>query len=79
MLGLCFLDKGLPQLAVKWYERALEQPGLPEQEVQGLLYDLGNALQDTGQREKAYQIFVDLYGMNTNYRDVVARLEELAS
>ena len=77
MLGVCFLDKGLPELAVKWYRRALEQPALPEEQQLGLLYDLGSALLSAGDREAAYKAFVDIYGVNSNYRDVVARLEEL--
>jgi len=28
-------------------------------------------------KESAYKVFVDLYGMDTNYRDVVARIKEL--
>src|SRR5713226_10761948 len=28
MLGLCFLEKGLPQLAIKWYKKGLETPGI---------------------------------------------------
>jgi tetratricopeptide (TPR) repeat protein len=77
MLGVCFLDKGLPELAVKWYRRALEVPNLPEEQQLGLLYDLGTALLAAGEREAAYKAFVDLYGVNSNYRDVVARLEEV--
>ena len=77
MLGICFLDKGLPELAVKWYRRALETPGLPEEQQLGLLYDLGTAQLAAGDRDTAYKTFVDIYGVNSNYRDVVARLEEL--
>ena len=77
MLGLCFLDKGLPELAVKWYHRGLEAPGLSEEDTLGLLYDLGCAYLAVGDQESAYKAFVDLYGINTNYRDVVARIEEL--
>lgn len=78
MLGLCFLDKGLPELAIKWYRRGLDSPGLSEQESLGLLYDLGSAYVSMGEQEQAYRTFVEIYGINTNYRDVVARLEELA-
>lgn len=77
MLGLCFLDKGLPELAVKWYHRGLEAPGLSEDDNLGLLYDLGCAYLAVGDQDSAYKTFVDLYGINTNYRDVVARIEEL--
>lgn len=78
MLGICFLDKGLPALAVKWYRRGLEAPGLNEEDNLGLLYDLGCAYLTVGDTESAYKTFVELYGVNSNYRDVVARLEELA-
>jgi pilus assembly protein FimV len=77
MLGLCFLDKGLPELAVKWYRRGLEAPGLGEEDMLGLLYDLGVAYLATEDTATAYKTFVEIYGVNTNYRDVVARLEEL--
>lgn len=77
MLGLCFLDKGLPELAVRWYRRGLDTPGLSEEDNLGLHYDLGCAYLGLGDKESAYKVFVDLYGMDTNYRDVVARIEEL--
>ncbi|HUO86157.1 MAG TPA: hypothetical protein VM617_02100, partial [Thermoanaerobaculia bacterium] len=76
MLGLSFLEKGLPELAVKWYERGLEAPELSEEDQLGLLYDLGNALLAVDDRDAAYHRFVELYGINSHYRDVVARLEE---
>ncbi|HEX9671537.1 MAG TPA: tetratricopeptide repeat protein, partial [Thermoanaerobaculia bacterium] len=77
MLGLCFLDKGLPELAVKWYRRGLETPGVTEEDAAGLLYDLGNVQMELGENDAAYRTFVELYGINTNYRDVVAKLAEL--
>jgi tetratricopeptide (TPR) repeat protein len=77
MLGLCFLDKGLPELAIKWYRRGLEAQGLSEEDTLGLLYDMGCAYLAMGDNGGAYKTFVDVYGINTNYRDVVARIEEL--
>lgn len=76
-LGLCFLEKGIPELAVKWYRRGLDAPGVSEDDSLGLLYDLGNAYLSTGDNDTAYKTFVELYGINSNYRDVVARIEEL--
>ena len=77
LLGGCFLDKGLPELAVKWFRKGLEVPDLPEEATLGLLYDLGNLYLTTGERERALKTFVEIYGINSNYRDVVAKLEEL--
>jgi tetratricopeptide (TPR) repeat protein len=77
MLGLCFLEKGMPQLAIKWYRKGLEAPDIKEVETVGLLYDLGGVYQDTGELELAYRTFLEVYGLNTNYRDVVNRVKEL--
>jgi tetratricopeptide (TPR) repeat protein len=77
MLGLCFLDKGLPDLAVKWYRRALEAPAISEEDQLGMLYDLGNVYMQVGDNATAYNTFAELYGINAHYRDVVAKLEEL--
>jgi tetratricopeptide (TPR) repeat protein len=77
MLGLCFLDKGLPELAIKWYRRGLEAEQIAEDDTLGLLYDMGCAYLAMGDTAGAYKTFVDVYGINTNYRDVVARIEEL--
>jgi tetratricopeptide (TPR) repeat protein len=76
MLGLAFVAKGLPELAVKWYRRGLAAPQLGEDDQSGLLYDLADALVAVGDRDSAYETLVELYGINSNYRDVVARLEE---
>ena len=77
LLGACFLEKGLPELGVKWYQKGLETPDLSDDATLGLLYDLGSLYATVGEIEKARKTFVEIYGVNSNYRDVVARLEEL--
>jgi hypothetical protein len=77
LLGACFLEKGLPELGVKWYQKGLETPDLSDDATLGLLYDLGSLYATVGETEKARKTFVEIYGVNSNYRDVVARLEEL--
>jgi len=77
MLGLCFLEKGMPQLAIKWYRKGLEIAEITEEEHVGLLYDLGSAYQEVGDTENAQKAFMEVYGMNTNYRDIVNRIKQL--
>lgn len=79
MLGICFLDKGMPELAVKWYRRALESPGLPEETALGLLYDLGTAQMAAGDKQAARETFTEVYGADANYRDIAAVLAELGA
>lgn len=77
MLGLCFLEKGMPQLAIKWYRKGLEIPEITEEEHVGLLYDLGSAYQEVGDTDQAQKAFMEVYGMNSNYRDIVTRIKAL--
>jgi tetratricopeptide (TPR) repeat protein len=78
MLGLCFLEKGLPQLAIKWYRKGLDTPGIRDEDRMGLQYDLANLYADLGDRENAYRTFLEIYGSNASFRDVGERLKELA-
>src|SRR5688500_3237394 len=77
LLGLCFLEKGMPQLAIKWYGKGLATPGIRESDTAGLLYDLGRVYEDTGDVNLAYETFLEVYGINTNYRDVIERVRHL--
>ena len=77
MLGLCFLEKGMPQLAIKWYRKGLEIPEITEEEHIGLLYDLASAHVEVGDTETAQKAFMEVYGINSNYRDVVNRIKQL--
>ena len=77
MLGHCFLEKGMPQLAIKWFRKGLETPVIQETETAGMLYDLAAVYQDTGDTDQAYKTFQEVYGMNANYRDVVRRVKDL--
>jgi tetratricopeptide (TPR) repeat protein len=79
MLGLCFLDKGLPDLAIKWYRRALEAPNLTGEDQLGMLYDLGNVYLQIGDSASAYSTFTELYGVDSGYRDVGEKLAELGA
>jgi tetratricopeptide (TPR) repeat protein len=77
MLGICFLEKGMAKLAVKWFEKGLTAPGRTDEEYQGLRYDLATALETAGETDRALQIFTDLYGQDSTFRDVATRVREL--
>ncbi|MEM8996899.1 MAG: tetratricopeptide repeat protein, partial [Acidobacteriota bacterium] len=78
MLGICFFEKGLTDLAVRWYQKGVAAPDISEEATLGLLYELGNVYESVGDVEKAYKTFVEIYGMNTNFRDVSHKIQELA-
>jgi tetratricopeptide (TPR) repeat protein len=77
MLGICFMEKGMPKLAVKWFEKGLKAPDRTEEEYQGLRYDLAMALEAAGEMDKALHMFTDLYGQDANFRDVAAKVRDL--
>ncbi|HUR81719.1 MAG TPA: tetratricopeptide repeat protein, partial [Thermoanaerobaculia bacterium] len=77
MLGLCFLEKGMPQLAIKWYRKGLEMPEITQEEHVGLLYDLASAYQEVGDTENAQKSFLEVYAANSSYRDVTSRIKAL--
>jgi hypothetical protein len=77
MLGICFIEKGMPKLAVKWFEKGLQAPNRSEDEYQGLRYDLGTAYEAAGETAKALSIFEELYGQDASFRDVAEKVRKL--
>ena len=77
LLATCFLEKGMPQLAVKWYQTALHSPGADPESSLALLYEIGAAQEIAGDREAALKSFLEVYGRNIDYRDVADRISAL--
>jgi tetratricopeptide (TPR) repeat protein len=77
MLGLCFVEKGMHKLAVKWYQRGLDSPGYSEEEYQGLRFDLAEAYESLGETDRALEVFQEVYGISANYRNVAKKVKEL--
>jgi tetratricopeptide (TPR) repeat protein len=77
LLGLSFMDKGEPKIAAMWYQRALETPGLDQESVLALRYDLGVALELADDKNAALESFRQVYAMNIDYRDVAERIATL--
>jgi tetratricopeptide (TPR) repeat protein len=77
MLGICFMDKGMPKLAVKWFEKGLAAPDRKDEEYIALRYDLAIAHQADGDVREALSLFSELYGQDANFRDVASKVREL--
>ena len=77
LLGHCFMQKTMPNLALMWYRRGLETVGLSEEEKQALYYEIGNAYEIGEEKEKAIEYFEKIYAENIDYRDVGKRLKQL--
>ena len=74
LLGLAFMEKGQPAIAVIWYQRALLTPGLDQESILALRYDLGMAQELAGDTAAAFNTFSQVYAMSIDYRDVSERI-----
>jgi tetratricopeptide (TPR) repeat protein len=77
LLAVCFTDKGEPRIAAMWYQEALELPGLEQETILALRYDLGVSLDMAGEADAALDNFRQVYAMNIDYRDVSDRIATL--
>jgi hypothetical protein len=76
-LAQCFLDKGVPEVAVRWYEKALQLPSLDQETKTALHYELGSSFEIAGNKPAALSNFLQAYGSNIDYRDVAERIKAL--
>jgi tetratricopeptide (TPR) repeat protein len=77
LLGHCFMQKGVFQLAVKWFIQGLGAPNSSDDERQALRFDLAAAYERAGDLDRAKDLFTEIYGVNVSYRGVNERLKAL--
>ena len=77
MLGVCFQRKQMLKVAVMWFERGLKISGRTEDEYQALRYEMGFCLEEMGEVDKATDVFMEVYGIDVNYRQVARKIQEL--
>ena len=76
-LAQCFLEKGVPEAAVRWYDKALGVPTIDGETRIALNYELAAAYETAGDKPSALKHFMDVYGSNIDYRDVAERIKAL--
>jgi tetratricopeptide (TPR) repeat protein len=78
-LAQCFLDKGVPEASIRWYEKALKIPNIDEEARTALHYELASAYEAAQNKRAALAHFMEVYGANIDYRDVGERIHALKS
>ena len=78
LLARVYRDQGDLPHAIEWFERAAEAPSASPDGGRELLYDLGLALQQAGEVERALAVFLELDADAHNYRDVSNRVAQLS-
>lgn len=76
-LAHCFVEKGVPEASVKWYEKALKVASTDEEAKMAVHYELANAHEAAGNKKAALDNFMEVYGSNIDYRDVAERIKAL--
>lgn len=77
-LAHCLIEKGVPDAAYRWYEKALTIA--PDSETRTAIhYELGCAYEIAGRKPQALQHFMEVYGTNIDYRDVAERIKAVRS
>jgi tetratricopeptide (TPR) repeat protein len=79
LLGHCFMKKGVPRLAVKWFNKGLNAPNNSDDQRQALRFELAAAYEQAGDLNEARNLFTEIYGVNVSYRGVNERLKALES
>ncbi len=80
MLGLCYMEKGEYENAIRELENALDSSKRAGEDTSsriGMHYDLGLAYQGAGNANGALAEFQKVQSMNPEYRDTKAKLREL--
>jgi len=78
-LAQCFLDKGVPEAAIRWYETALKLPEIDQDTRTALHYEVASAFEAADNKPAALKHFMEVYGSNIDYRDVAERIKALKS
>ncbi len=76
-LAECLMNKGAPQAAIKWYQRAVQLPAADEETRIAVYYEIAAAYEASGNRQAALDNFMEVYANNIDYRDVAERIKTL--
>jgi tetratricopeptide (TPR) repeat protein len=77
-LGVCFFEKGQPEVAATVLRRAIEQdPGSDENKI-GLLYWLGRSEEEQGKMAEALNNYQRVFALDIRFQDVNSRVKTLA-
>jgi len=76
-MGLCFMNKGMYELAVRRFEQALGRLEGFTEWTKELLYNLGVAYEQMGKKAEAKAQYEQIYERDIQFRDVAEKLEAL--
>jgi tetratricopeptide (TPR) repeat protein len=79
LLGRCFQEKGILDLAIKQYEKALDGRSKIDERAKEILYHLGTLAETKGDPDVARGHYIRIYEVDIAYRDVAEKMKALSS
>jgi tetratricopeptide (TPR) repeat protein len=76
-LAMCFSKKGQRDMAVMQLETANEQLPMMDDLKKKIVFELGNMAEASGDIEKAFNFYKDVYGADIGFEDIGARMERI--
>ncbi|OQA16485.1 MAG: tetratricopeptide repeat protein [bacterium ADurb.Bin363] len=77
MLGLCFEQMGMGNLAINQFKKGLSSEGYSEEDYKELRYNLGLLYERRGMLKEALIMYEEIFGLDIKYRDVTQRIQQL--
>lgn len=77
MLGACYMDKKLYSLAIDAFKAALKNMDKQDEAYWGTKYDLAQAFELNGDLKNALDIYIEIYGWDSKFRDVDKKVNTL--
>jgi tetratricopeptide (TPR) repeat protein len=78
LLARLLRDRGDVASSIEWFERAAEAPAPTPEAGRQLLYELGQALEATGESARALAVYMELQADAGDFRDVPSRVDRLS-
>jgi tetratricopeptide (TPR) repeat protein len=76
-IGQCFIEKGNHQMAATILSRGLNEKGMDDDQLVGVLYLLGRANEALGKGDEAMQYYQRVFVVDITFHDVADRLSAL--
>jgi tetratricopeptide (TPR) repeat protein len=78
-LGREYMAMGHVEVGIRWLERATEVPPPSQDDGLAVLYELGVALAQVGERARALAVLMEIESEDAGYRDVRKRIDALTA
>jgi len=77
MIAMCHLERGKPELALTYFQRALDSEGRGPAEELALNYEIGSVYEQMGQLDRALTAYEAVAARDRAYRGISGKLELL--